>query len=143
MINERIQPPNAVKVITGTHPDNYTNVLEGVAETYIRTFGDTEGVYEGAIHKDGSIIPLNKFINFYTPKTEDTEIKFDSTQAIAFIRWIENFPQESVENATGGYHPYYKHSDVVNRFKTDMIPSNDSVPIIVYWGDDEFNVCGF
>ena len=140
-----------MKVIVNEQPSLYMGVIEDVAKVYMAVFGETEGVYEGGVRPDGATIPLSQYAGYITQEEGiSMSLQPNTREIIDFIDWFENLPtvrqlylMDEAERISGGYRPYYRYQDVVSRFKQDLTPSVDSVPIITYWGDAEYPVCGF
>lgn len=137
------------------HPSEYQDKIKEMAEVYVRVFGDTHGVYEGGLHEDGTTIPLSTYINCAIISSNEfsdlvPQVRHDTETLAEFVRRFEDLnplQQEELikktQEISGGYSPFYRLVDVVNRFEKDLTPREDMHPIVQYFHDENEQVRGF
>ncbi len=135
-----------------------------ISGVYMIVFGNTPGVNEGGIHTaNKNTISLNQYMNLLTSSPlflrhkKDTrhlqdinpKDEFTTKELLLLLDWMNSLNDESQEGLLKhvedlfGYRPYYNRRKVIERFETDLTPGEASHPILSYWGDVEYKVCGF
>jgi len=162
-VEKIVRPNNEVRLLVNEHPKNHITLLTDIAKVYMIVFGNALGVLEGGT-PNGETISLDTYMSHVVQSTHFLQDCQNSTvlcdigvqktyttrQLLSLLQWAEELNEEKknelltqVAQKSGGYKPYYTSERVLKRFVVDLTPAQEKQPIVSYWGDNEYDVCGF
>ena len=151
MQRNREQEPiglNRVETIVNKETREYSQLLENMANVYITVFGE-KPFNEGAKNMNNEKISLSEYLSFIN--RPDFILPRNDTKGLSnAVSWMDSLSLKDRESLvrelsllSRGFEPYYTTEGVLKRFSSDLKPEPGLVPIVSYWGDHEYEVCGF
>lgn len=138
----------SVEVLNSKEVGDYRDFFEELALAYMIIFGNSV-LKEGGVRSDGSRLGLAEYLKLFPVSLGSDATPLSSWEQRAILKYLAKLPSEeradmysSVE-ANSGYKPFYRLEEVENRFLRELTTTETAKPVVAFWGDEKFPICGF